>query len=253
MFLLGTENPWFCSSSTDREADFCIWVLEIDGLRVPPFEHHSDGDGSLRAAGLDEGSWHAWVREMLRRRDQHAYTSQKFSIQATNNAYRDLLAQGGLPNDPQSEAARQYLQTHQQEFMQLIMQARQARPDLLFPERIIPPELWSGNPEIGKRLNELWEQYEGTSAKQRFAWERDFHRNHRGSTNLWHDLAPYHTRLDSLLIHFVEYSQEVLYPVPPRSVIMTVVNGHLDDEDFRTRSLQAAESLSESIDQRSPL
>jgi hypothetical protein len=41
----------------------------------------------------------------------------------------------------------------------------------------------------------------------------------------------------------VEYPQEVYYLVPPVSVIMTVVNGHLDGETFRTYTLRAAEEL----------
>lgn len=107
---------------------------------------------------------------------------------------------------------------------------------------MVPPERWSGNPEVGKRLSELWEQY-GPISDKRFAWEKSLRTNNRGTTNLWHDLEPYHTRLDSLMIHFVGYSQEKVYLVPPRSIIMTMVNGHLDDEDFRARSVQAAEAL----------
>ena len=58
-------NPWI---------DFCVWVLERDGLRVAPFDRHVDGDGSLRAAGMTPEAWQAWlgrvnaaVREFSRR------------------------------------------------------------------------------------------------------------------------------------------------------------------------------------------
>jgi hypothetical protein len=138
------------------------------------------------------------------------------------------------------------MQAHPHEFTQLLTQARQAQPDLFFPKRIIPLDVWSGSPEIGKRLRELWEQYEPI-AKQRFAWEKDFQTNNSGKTNLWQALEPYHTRLDSLMIHFVEYSQEKVYLAPPRSIIMTIVNGHLDEEDFRIRTLQAAEILASGL------
>jgi hypothetical protein len=242
MFRLGTENPWFCSTTTDRDVDFCIWVLEADGLHVPPFEYHAGGDGSLRAAGLDGESWRAWVEGMIRLKDQHHYASQKYALQTANDATRLLLAKGGLPNEPQSEEGRHYIRTHQQEFLQLWQQARQAQPDLLVPKMIGPLEGWSGNPEVGKRLSELWEQYRSISS-ERFAWEKSLRTNNRGTTNLWQDLEPYHTRLDSLLIHFVAYSEEKEYLVPPRSVIMTIVNGHRDDEDFCARSVQAAEAL----------
>ena len=245
MFSLGTENPWFCSADTDRDVDFCIWVLEADGLHVPPFEYHSGGDGSLRAAGLDAESWRSWVEEMIRLKDQHHYTSQKLSVQTANDVCRVLLAKGGLPNDPQSEDSRQYLQAHQQEFVQLVMQARQAQPDLFFPKRIASPEVWNGSPGVGKQLSELWEQH-GPISEQRFAWEKEFRTTNSATTNLWEDLKPYHTRLDSLMIHFVAYSQEKDYLVLPRSIIMTIVDGHLDDEGFRSRVSLAAEAIATS-------
>ncbi|MBO0794512.1 MAG: hypothetical protein J2P36_26660 [Ktedonobacteraceae bacterium] len=242
MFRLGEENPWLCLTETDRNANFCIWVLEVDGLRVPPFEHHSEGNGILRAAGLNEGNWRSWVEEMTRLKDQHSYASQKLFVQTANDVCRDLLAKGGLPNNPQSEDARHYLQAHMQEFTQLLTQAQQTQPDLFFPKRMIPLDVWSGSPEGGKRLRELWEHYEPI-AKQRLAWEQDVQTHHNGQTNLWQALSPYHTRLDSLMIHLVAYSQETVYLVPPRSIIMTIVDGDLKEEDFRTRTLQAAETL----------
>lgn len=130
--------------------------------------------------------------------------------------------------------------------MALPTQAQQAQPDLFFPKRIIPLEVREGSPEIGKRLRELWEYYE-PGAKQQFAWEKDFQTNHSGKTNLWQALEPYHTRLDSLMIHLVEYSQETVYLISPRSIIMTIVKGYLDEEDFRTRTLQEAETLTSGL------
>jgi len=133
-----------------------------------------------------------------------------------------------------------------QEFTQLLTQAQQAQPDLFFPKRMIPLDAWSGSPEGGKRLRELWEHYEPI-AKQRFTWEQDVQTHHGGQTNVWQALEPYHTRLDSLMIHLVAYAQETVYLVPPRSIIMTIVDGDLDEEDFRTRTLQAAETLASGL------
>jgi len=63
---------------------------------------------------------------------------------------------------------------------------------------------------------------------------------------LWADLEPYRTRLDSLYIHFVAYSQPVDYLVPPVSIIFAVANGQLDGPTFRKRVLRAAEGLTSS-------
>lgn len=62
------------------------------------------------------------------------------------------------------------------------------------------------------------------------------------------DLLPFSlcsviTRLDSLMIHIVEYSQEVMYLVPPLSAILSIIPGHLSEEGMHERSLQAAEAL----------
>lgn len=43
MFRIGEENPWFCRYDFDMEVDFCLWVLEGDGLYAPPFDHHPQG------------------------------------------------------------------------------------------------------------------------------------------------------------------------------------------------------------------
>lgn len=45
--------------------DFAVRVLERDGLRVRPFDIHAEGDGSVRALGLDAESWTAWVRALV--------------------------------------------------------------------------------------------------------------------------------------------------------------------------------------------
>jgi hypothetical protein len=48
----------------NRALDFCVWVLEFDGLQAPPFDRHGDGDGSLQALGLDPGTWQVWVAQV---------------------------------------------------------------------------------------------------------------------------------------------------------------------------------------------
>src|SRR5437764_494196 len=44
---------------------FCVWVLRRDGLLVPPFDRHQDGDGALRAAGLTAEDWSAWFAAVV--------------------------------------------------------------------------------------------------------------------------------------------------------------------------------------------
>lgn len=60
MFVVGGDS-WTVGTGHDPAADFCVWVLERDGLRAPPFDRHPGGDGRLRAAGMDADSWRAWL------------------------------------------------------------------------------------------------------------------------------------------------------------------------------------------------
>lgn len=70
MFQQGSDNTWHWSSDVTPGVDFCVWVLQADGLRVPPFDRHPAGDGSLQAVGLTPDIWRAWLAGVLRGRRQ---------------------------------------------------------------------------------------------------------------------------------------------------------------------------------------
>jgi len=61
------QSDWHYSIDNPIGLNFCLWVLQTDGLRVPPFDRHPDGDGTLRAEGMDEHSWKVWWDEVLHR------------------------------------------------------------------------------------------------------------------------------------------------------------------------------------------
>jgi len=45
----------------NRDLDFCLWTLEVNGLHVSPFDRHQGGHGTLRSRGLDADTWEAWL------------------------------------------------------------------------------------------------------------------------------------------------------------------------------------------------
>jgi len=67
MFFLETpppehlDPPFFLTLGMGSAIDFCVWVLEKDGLRVSPFDQHPDGDHSLRSRGLTAEAWQGWI------------------------------------------------------------------------------------------------------------------------------------------------------------------------------------------------
>lgn len=58
--------------SVRPEVAFCLWALRRDGLKASPFDQHSDGDGQLRAAGLDADSWKRWLRAVVGAQERFA-------------------------------------------------------------------------------------------------------------------------------------------------------------------------------------
>lgn len=67
------ESYWGFSSGFNLRVDFCIWVLELDGLQVSPFNRHRDGSGNLRARGMNSDSWQSWVRRIVLLLDQRLH------------------------------------------------------------------------------------------------------------------------------------------------------------------------------------
>src|SRR5579875_2239847 len=77
MHLLRSTSTWIFSQDFSEEVNFCIWVLEVDGLHVPPFDQHPDGDGSLRAAGLNPESWQSWLVRVVELQDRQSQAFQR--------------------------------------------------------------------------------------------------------------------------------------------------------------------------------
>jgi hypothetical protein len=62
----GTGAAWFVNREFNMTVDFCVWVLEQDGLTVAPFDRHRGGTGEARARGLDADNWQAWLTGVVR-------------------------------------------------------------------------------------------------------------------------------------------------------------------------------------------
>lgn len=210
MFSKKFNNQWIYSQGFNMMVDFCIWVLLKDGLRVPSFDAHPDGDGSLRAAGLDEEGWRAWFVEVV--------NAQQRQSEIFKERSREL-------RDP-----------------------RRGLAEFLLPQAHHPPLAWSGNQAVKERLSALWEEY-GPLSNERKAIERGIERawNQLESTRpkrLWDELVVYQAHLPTLTIHLVNYLQGVDYLIPPISYILASPGG-LAGEAFRTHALWAAAHLAE--------
>lgn len=64
-----TEQPWGLNSGCNSNVDFCIWVLQVDGLRVPSFNHHPIGNQILQQVGFDAQTWNTWFTKVVATED----------------------------------------------------------------------------------------------------------------------------------------------------------------------------------------
>ena len=70
MFSASDPDRWTWEEWDSGPVTFAVWTLLDDGLRVEPFVEHAEGNGSLRAAGLDADTWHAWLLALVARHAQ---------------------------------------------------------------------------------------------------------------------------------------------------------------------------------------
>jgi hypothetical protein len=117
MFVRGTPRPWYLSLDTSEAIDFCFRVLQEDGLPVPPFDQHPDGDGSLRAAGMTAESWQAWLTDVLQLQRGYERTMQQWAREQPvpsldERIWQPALAWSGNP------AVRQRLQEWWEQYQQ---------------------------------------------------------------------------------------------------------------------------------------
>ncbi|HTK07094.1 MAG TPA: hypothetical protein VL485_07995 [Ktedonobacteraceae bacterium] len=207
MHLLHSRNSWYYSISFDIMIDFCIWALQVDGLHVPPFDKHPNGNNSLRDAGLSSADWQAWLLRVLHQQSEFKQTLQ---LQASVDLLKDLILQRS-------------------------------------PAPHYPPSVWNGRNTIRERLLELWEQYGPISnqrKRQEPAFARRLRKEEQKSgKRLYDELRPYYKRIPPLSIYLVAYEQPLDCLVLPSTLLMTQQEGQPEPEEFRERVLAAAEEL----------
>ncbi|MBA2396130.1 MAG: hypothetical protein H0V70_25675 [Ktedonobacteraceae bacterium] len=235
---------WHLEYKFHSFVDFCIWVLERDGLQVAPFDRHHGGDTMLQRVGLTADDWLAWMHDVVTFYQQAMQALHQLSWQAMTRWKQSLEEQGGFHWHAQAEPLPSEWTAS------LAQSLRSASGPSVYDQRLLmtrlfenpPPALWHGNADVSHRLYDLWEHY-GSRGKQwtdhlLMQWMVD-----GTEEQLQKDLLPYHARLEMLNICFAKYSQEVDYLIPPVSVIMTLADGQLDGDTFRLRVLRAAEEL----------
>jgi hypothetical protein len=207
-------------------SDFCVWILESDGLRVSPFDRHADGNHRLRSQGLDVETWRRWVRKVVKGDLESAH------------AFRDLALKSsarflGVPGpEPNFATARTWLSEEEV--------AQFQRLQALFA----PPALWPGSAAVGEELQGLWELYRWTSGARRAEVESDRPDVPGG----WYGrlIDEGQARIPGhLWIRLVNYPGPAAYSIAPSDIVMGLRGWKPDTADFRSFILQAVDRLAE--------
>ena len=239
MHLLHSRHSWHYHQGSHPTADFCLWVLQVDGLHVSPFDRHPEGDGSLRALGLTENAWQTWFLRVL------DPVRSKQDVEQLRQ--RHLAAYLKLSGEPDL----QHLQRRREAELLKLATA---------PPLPSPPEVsyhlasWTGSTAIKDALIELEKQY--TRIVHRCdRWREDVERallreERKAATRLYDELKPYHTRIPPLNIYLVTYESPLDYLVAPATLLITVQEGQPEPQEFRARVLAAVAELAAHPDRR---
>ncbi|WGV29042.1 hypothetical protein [Halotia branconii] len=244
------ENNWFLDRAFNSHVDFCIWVLKIDGLKVPPFDQHPNGSRILQDKGMDVESWRLWLNKVVATQDYRLHfevSDLQSKVEEELASLQALTAQmvqqdGTLPvidwSAVRSSLTHVYTWKHEL-YRQAVQQLGSLSP------QTVPPDVWQGKAEIKNLLNDLWQNYQLLNNKTNTGIEYLLAIENRLITeDLYSQLEQYRTHLKALQIFLVNYPSLVEYIVPPFSAILSLTDEAPLSEQFQQRSLRVAEALS---------
>jgi hypothetical protein len=144
MFRAETGNRWLSRYGFNMMADFCVWVLEKDGLQAPPFDAHPDGDGTLRSAGLQAQEWKLWTAQVIQLQDQEFQTmSQHLKVGMDPSPFFIADAHNPPASWPGNVAVRKRLDTLWEQYGPLSNERSKWERPLAKQRRPMMHQLWN--------------------------------------------------------------------------------------------------------------
>ena len=148
------------------EVDFCVWVLQADGLQAGSFRHHADGSGALSARGVTASDWQQWVSRIVLCRDPRLLWGMSLD-EMPDPAALDLIAYSAERGIEIGAEERSRLEAMRQQQAQQTLEQYEAAiaglPEDVGIEDILEGvsgiDLWRGSTEVRSQLEELWQVY----------------------------------------------------------------------------------------------
>ncbi len=187
--------------------DFAVHVMVQDGLRVPHFSAHEEGDAGLRSLGLTPTAWTAWLESLV----------------ALERTIAKAASEVGTPI--QGAAIRRLAE--------------------LMEERDRPWERAGAGTRLRRALQERWIRYieEATAWRDRYMMRRVNDRfAPRHQRWLFRQLANLQGP-PRLQVFTVRYAAPVVLPVPPETCIVAQVGDDGEGREFARLVAEGARIL----------
>lgn len=202
---------------TCHAVDFCVWVLQVDGLRASPFLNHNGGDCSLQAAGLTADAWHRWLGRII-----------EAEVQYKTRVYRLFEGHSTSANSLLTPAD--------------VRKAMLREAD----EHRRPVEVCDGGPAVAARLRQLAPLFKESS-------EWQVGREHAVRTpsaadvvkqrERWMAIEPYLRRIGRMHVFPAVYPTATYLTFPPVATLVTTSSGDPHSDEAASMILAAAREL----------
>jgi hypothetical protein len=201
-------DHWHYSEDRSLAVDFCVRVLILDGLHVPPFDAHPGRSHGLDCSDLTPTVWLKWL----------------FEVVAGQGRIRELTVKlAGKSSAPSTADRTQVLRLAS------------------------PAKLWPGSEATARRLADEWERHL-LGDESRGLGEIESQRGRRAAEHrlLWEAMGRFRDHLPPLSFFWVDYPAPAVCIVPPNSAV--IGSAAAETTTARTSAfVQAAESLQATI------
>jgi hypothetical protein len=257
MISLSSEvsEPFVIHSGFNQMVDFCVWILERDGLKVPPFSHHPEGSAELREQGLNSANWSIWFERIIRTQDQrlnwHVPNIQD-SISQKQESFKRMAAEVAKLNIKTPERSESKDRVNLERILTWEEQQYQRAIALsggISNNYSDPSSLWDSSEMVKPLLSQQWSIYQSQLRERAQILIGNLTANTQSIgrptlfNQMYDEIRGFQDRPDALEILQVGYPHAIEYVLSPVYIVVSLKNGLGHEESFCESILQATNHL----------